>query len=381
MSNLLRQEVTLLADTVVVKVGTRVLTDDAGRLSEERIASLVTDLCHVAEKRRVVLVSSGAVAAGMGRLALEKRPTDLAHLQAVAAVGQSRLVETYERSLRTHGRHAAQILLTAEDVNDRTRYLNVRNTILTLLELSALPIINENDTVSVSELLTTFGDNDHLAAIVCNLIRAPLLVVLSDVAGLYDAHPSTPGAKIISSVTRIDDVASAVQDGPSHLSKGGMASKLRAARLVTAAGGNMIIASGREPDVLARVMAAEELGTLFVAQGKTVSPWKRWIGLTVRPRGKLMLDAGARAAVENTGRSLLAIGVMAVEGEFVKGDVVAICGPDGAEFARGLSNYASDDMRRIRGLRSQQIAEALGHCPYEEVVHRDNLAVITDGRT
>lgn len=380
MSALLRQEVALLSDTVVVKVGTRVLTDDAGRLSEVRIAALTGDLCSVAEKRRVVLVSSGAVAAGMGRLGLDTRPTDLAHLQAVAAVGQSRLVETYERALRTHGRHAAQILLTAEDVNDRTRYLNVRNTILTLLELRALPIINENDTVSVSELLTTFGDNDHLAAIVCNLIRAPLLVILSDVAGLYDAHPSTPGAKIIASVTRIDDVVSAVQDGPSHLSKGGMASKLRAARLVTAAGGSTIVASGREPNVLSRLMAAEELGTLFLAQGKTVTPWKRWIGMTVRPRGKLLIDAGARTAVERTGRSLLAIGVIAVEGDFVKGDAVAICGPDGAEFARGLSNYAADDVRRIKGLRSQQIADALGHCPYEEVVHRDNLAVVSDVR-
>lgn len=378
MTQLLRQEVTLLAETVVVKVGTRVLTGDDGRLSEERIASLAAELCAIATgRRRVVLVSSGAVAAGMERLGLEHRPADLAHLQAVAAVGQSRLIETYERALRTHGRHAAQILLTAEDVNDRTRYLNVRNTILTLLELGAVPIINENDTVSVSELLTTFGDNDHLAAIVGNLIGVPLLVVLSDVEGLYDAHPSTPGAKLISCVTRIDDVAAAVQDGPSRLSKGGMASKLRAARLVTAAGGNVIIASGRQHGTLERVMAAEEVGTLFVAQGKIVSPWKRWIGFTVRPRGKLIVDAGARQAVEATGRSLLAIGVRDVEGTFGKGDVVALCGPDATEFARGLSNYASEDIRRIQGLRTQQIADTLGHCPYDEVIHRDNLAVVT----
>lgn len=378
MTQLLRQEVTLLAETVVVKVGTRVLTGDDGRLSEERIASLAAELCAISTgRRRVVLVSSGAVAAGMERLGLEHRPADLAHLQAVAAVGQSRLIETYERALRTHGKHAAQILLTAEDVNDRTRYLNVRNTILTLLELGAVPIINENDTVSVSELLTTFGDNDHLAAIVANLIGAPLLVVLSDVEGLYDAHPSTPGAKLISCVTRIDDVATAVQDGPSRLSKGGMASKLRAARLVTAAGGNVIIASGRHSGTLERVMAAEEVGTLFVAQGKIVSPWKRWIGFTVRPRGKLIVDAGARQAVEATGRSLLAIGVRNVEGTFGKGDVVALCGPDQTEFARGLSNYSSEDIRRIQGLRTQQIADTLGHCPYDEVIHRDNLAVVT----
>jgi glutamate 5-kinase len=377
MTDLLRQEVAVHADTMVVKVGTRVLTGDDGRLSEERIARLADDLCFVVQSgKRVVLVSSGAVAAGMGRLDMTARPTDLAHLQAVAAVGQSRLIETYERALRVHGRHAAQLLLTAEDVNDRTRYLNVRNTILTLLELSAVPIINENDTVSVAELLTTFGDNDHLAAIVCNLIRAPLLVILSDVAGLYNAHPSSPGAKVIETVTRIDEVASAVQDGPSHLSKGGMASKLRAARIVTAAGGSVVIASGRDAGMLRRVVAGEEVGTLFVAQGKSVSPWKRWIGFTVRPRGRLLLDQGAQRAVQTGGRSLLSIGVTSVDGEFDKGDVVALCGPDGQEFARGLSNYSAGDIAKIKGLKTDQIAATLGHCPYDEVVHRDNLALL-----
>lgn len=378
MTQLLRQEVSLQADTLVVKVGTRVLTGDDGRLSEDRIAQLADDLCFVMQTgKRVVLVSSGAVAAGMGRLGMTARPTDLAHLQAVAAVGQSRLIEIYERALRVHGRHAAQLLLTAEDVNDRTRYLNVRNTILTLLELSAVPIINENDTVSVAELLTTFGDNDHLAAIVCNLIGSPLLVILSDVAGLYTAHPSSPGATVISTVTRIDDVTSAVQDGPSHLSKGGMASKLRAARIVTAAGGSVVIASGRDTGMLRRVVAGEEVGTLFVAQGKSVSPWKRWIGFTVRPRGRVLVDGGAQSAVQSGGRSLLSIGVTGVDGEFEKGDAVALCGPDGREFARGLTNYCASDIAKITGLKTDQIAATLGHCPYDEVIHRDNLALVT----
>lgn len=377
MSDLLRQEVTATSLTVVVKVGTRVLTGEDGLLSEERIAALSEDLCRlVAGGRRVVLVSSGAVGAGMGRLGLAKRPTDLAQLQAVAAIGQSRLIETYERAMRAHGRHAAQILLTAEDVNDRPRYLNVRNTLLASLEYGAIPIVNENDTVSVAELLTTFGDNDHLAAIVTNLIQAPLLIILSDVAGLYDAPPSQPGAKVVSTVTKIDDsVLRLVQDVATQTSKGGMASKLRAAKMVTASGGSTLIASGREPRVLERLMAGEVLGTLLTAQGKAVSPKKRWIGFTVPPRGRLTVDAGACVAVEEQGRSLLAVGVTAVEGEFEKGDVVALCDPSGREFARGLTNYNVAEVRTIRGLQTEQIAAALGHCPYEEVVHRDNMAV------
>jgi glutamate 5-kinase len=377
MTDLLRREIADTADTWVVKVGTRVLTGDDGTLSEQRIAALVGDVCGIlATGRRVVIVSSGAVGAGMGRLGLTSRPTDLAHLQAVAAVGQSRLIETYDRALATHGRHAAQVLLTAEDVEDRQRYLNVRNTILTLLELGAVPIINENDTVSVDELLTTFGDNDHLAAIVTNLIRAPLLVILSDVAGLYDGPPSRPGSEVIPTVTRIDeDVMALVQDTASSTSKGGMASKLRAARIATAAGENVIVASGRAPDALAQILAGQPLGTLFLAQGKSVSPWKRWIGFTVRPRGRLIVDHGARRAIETDGRSLLPIGVVEVLGSFDKGDVVSLCDPAGDQFARGLTNYPAHEIVCIKGLRTDQIAGVLGHRPYEEIIHRDNMAV------
>lgn len=379
MKDLLRQEIAALATTLVVKVGTRVLTREDGQLDPQRIDQLAEQVHHVISTgRKVVLVSSGAVGAGMGRLGLTSRPTNLAQLQAVAAVGQSVLIEAYERSLHRHGHHAAQVLLTAEDLEHRIRYLNARNTLVSLLELGAVPIINENDTVAVDELQTTFGDNDRLAAIVTNLIRAPLLVLLSDVEGLFDGDPHQPGSHVIPTVDRLDDsITGLVCDHSGGLSKGGMASKLEAARLATTGGENVIIAYGRSPDVLSQIIDGQPVGTLFLAQGQTVAARKRWIGLTVKPRGRLILDAGAKAAVEQRGCSLLAAGVVEVEGQFLKGDVVSVHGPDGVEFARGLSNYNADQLGRIKGQKTSQIAETLGHCPYDEVVHRDNMAVTT----
>lgn len=377
MTDILRQEIATAATTIVVKVGTRVLTRDDGVLDKERIAQLAEELHLVLDSgRKVVVVSSGAVGAGMGRLGLASRPTDLARLQAVAAVGQSLLVEAYDRSLEAFGRHAAQILLTAEDLENRTRYLNVRNTIRTLLEYGAVPIINENDTVSVDELQITFGDNDRLAAIVTNLIQAPLLVLLSDVEGLYDGDPTAPTSRVITTVEQLDrSVFDLVRDQATGLSKGGMACKLEAARQATAAGENVIIAAGRPPGALAKILAGEQVGTLVLARGPAVAARKRWIGFAVQPRGHLILDAGARRAVQRQGRSLLPIGVVKVSGSFRKGDVVGLRDPDGSEFARGLSNYSADDVRRIRGLKTGEIPEALGHCPYEEVVHRDNIVL------
>ncbi len=377
MTDLLRQEIAATADLMVVKVGTRVLTHAGGKLNEERVAQLAEEIHHLWEAgRKVVLVSSGAVGAGMGRLGLDARPKDLARLQAVAAIGQSKLIEAYDRALASHGRHAGQVLLTADDLNHRTRYLNVRNTLLALLECGAVPIINENDTVAVDELQTTFGDNDRLAAMVANLLRAPLLVLLSDVDGLYDGPPSEPGAHVISVVRQIDEsIVALVKDRATGLSKGGMASKLAAARMCTAAGENVVIASGRRPGVLKQIIAGEEVGTLFLAQGQSIPSRKRWIGFTAAPRGQIRLDPGAGRAIGRQGRSLLAIGIVDVEGHFAKGDVVALCDGEGAEIARGLSNYSADEIRRIQGLRSEQIAAVLGHCPYDEVVHRDNLAL------
>jgi glutamate 5-kinase len=380
MTDLLRQEIAATATTIVVKVGTRVLTRENGRLNEDRIAQLAEELHQVmASGRKVVLVSSGAVGAGMGRLGLSERPADVAHLQAVAAVGQSALVEAYDRSLRAFGRHAAQILLTADDLDRRASYLNARNTILTLMtEYGALPIINENDTTSVEELQTTFGDNDRLAAIVTNLIRAPLLVLLSDVDGLYSGDPQDPASTVIPTVKRLDQaIFDLVKDRATGLSKGGMASKLRAAKQATLAGENVIIGSGRSPGVLAKIVAGEPVGTLILARGQSVAARKRWIGFTAQPRGQLVLDAGARRAVEHQGRSLLAIGILKAVGRFNKGDVVALCDANGEEFARGLTNYTSEEILRIRGLKTDEIADALGHCPHEEVVHRNNMAVTT----
>lgn len=379
MTDLLRQEIAAAATTIVVKVGTRVLTRADGRLSEDRISLLAEELHQVmATGRKVALVSSGAVGAGMGRLGLRKRPTDVSHLQAVAAVGQSLLVEAYERNLRGFGHHAAQILLTAEDLERRASYLNARNTILTLMQLGAVPIINENDTVSVAELRTTFGDNDRLAAIVTNLIRAPLLVLLSDVEGLFDGDPADPNSQVIPTVKRLDkSIFDLVRDHATGLSKGGMASKLEAARLATQAGENVIIAGGREPGALAKICAGTPVGTLVLAHGQTVAARKRWIGFTVQPRGHLVLDQGARRAIERQGRSLLPIGVIGVVGHFSQGDVVALRDPDGAEFARGLTNYDADDIQKIKGLKTDQIAGVLGHVfPYEEVIHRDNMVII-----
>jgi glutamate 5-kinase len=377
MTDLLRQEIAATADMLVVKVGTRVLTGPQGRLDPGRIEQLADQIHHViASGRKVALVSSGAVGSGMGRLGLKSRPTDLARLQAVAAVGQSVLVEAYERALERYGYHAAQILLTADDLSHRTRYLNARNTILTLFDLGAVPIINENDTVAVEELQTTFGDNDHLAAVVTNLIQAPLLVLLSDVEGLYDGNPREPQSRLVPTVARIDaEIRAMVRDTTGQLSKGGMASKLNAARLATSAGQSVIITSGETPDVLKRILAGEPVGTLFLARGQAVAARKRWIGFNVRPRGHLVLDPGARRAVECEGRSLLPIGIVDVVGRFTKADIVALRDQEGVEFARGLTNYTADEVRKIKGLKTSDITAALGYCPYQEVIHRDNMVV------
>ncbi len=372
-----RQEVIALAHTVVVKVGTNVLTSSDGTLDPARLQALADQVQAIRQRgRKVALVSSGAIGAGMGQLGLGRRPNDLRQLQACAAVGQSFLMRAYQECLNRHGTHTAQILLTAGDFDNRRRYLNARNTILTLFELGCLPIINENDTVSVAEI--RFGDNDHLAAIVTNLLQAPLLILLTVVDGLYATDPVTdPSATLIATVPKIDGAVMDMAGGSrSSLGIGGMRSKLRAARLATAAGESVIIANGTHLGVLDAIFEAEPTGTLFLPHGSTIPAWKRWLGYTAQPRGRLMVDAGACNAVQNKGCSLLPIGVVQVVGSFGKGDVVALCDPDGREFARGLSNYSAADATRICGLRSEQIRELLGTTPYEEVVHRDNLVLI-----
>lgn len=379
MIDLVRKEVAGSAQRVVIKVGTRVLTNDDGRLNTDRVAELSEQLHLLTESgRQVVLVSSGAVGAGLSHLGWDKRPADLAKLQAVAAIGQAKLIEEYDRHLGKHGRHAAQVLLTAEDLNHRNRYLNIRNTLLSLLELGAIPIINENDTVAVEELMATFGDNDRLAAVVTNLLQATLLIILSDIDGLYDGDPDASETQLVPTVEKIDEsVLAWVRDKAtgSRISKGGMTSKLTAAKMVTTAGENVIVANGHQPGTLAAIFRGEAVGTLFLGQGKVVTSKKRWIGFSAQPKGSVTIDSGAAKAVVNEGRSLLPIGVKSSTGEFEKGDVISVFNEEGQELARGLINYGSNDLARIAGEKSSRISEILGHHPYDEAIHRDNLVL------
>jgi glutamate 5-kinase len=375
MENLVRREVVASARTLVVKVGTNVLSRADDTLNVEQIEALAAQFDRVLKTgRKVVVVSSGAVGAGMGILGLRKRPTDLPHLQAAAATGQAHLMRRYNEALQQYGYHAAQILVTANDFRHRARYLNVRNTINTLFEYGVVPIINENDTVSVDEI--KFGDNDRLAAMVTNLLHEPLLVILSVVDGLYDGDPAQPGAKLIPVVDEWNDsLLQLASETRSARGTGGMHSKLESVRMATTVGECVIIANGTDPRILDRVLAAEDVGTLFLAKGESVPAWKRWIGFTIAPRGRLHLDAGAVRAVEQQGKSLLAAGITRVEGEFEKGEVVALLDPAGQEFARGLINYDTSRTTAIAGKRKADIRQVLGDVSYDEVVHRDNLVV------
>jgi glutamate 5-kinase len=366
------------ADTVIIKVGTNVLAGPTGNLDRARIQSLADQIHRVrSANRRVVLVTSGAIGAGIGKLNLGSRPTDLPHLQACAAVGQAALMQLYQESFNGYGLHTAQVLLTAGDFDNRARYLNVRNTILTLFEYSALPIINENDTVSVAEI--KFGDNDTLAAMVANLLQAPLLVLLTNVDGLFNADPGVdPSAKLVPTVEHIDpsitDLAGATK---SQLGTGGMKSKLKAARIATAAGGAVIMANGSIDGILDLIFAGEPVGTLFLPHGEALPAWKRWLGFTAQPRGVLTLDAGAVTAISQQGKSLLPVGVRSVSGDFGKGDVVSLRDVSGAEVGRGLTNYSAADATKIAGLKTEQVTGLLGKSPYVELIHRDNLVILS----
>lgn len=374
-ASLVRREIIQTARTLVVKIGTNVLSKNDDTLDDTRFEELAAQVHAVRQSgRRVVLVSSGAIGAGIGLLGLSTRPVDLPHLQAAAAVGQAHLIHRYDDSLKRYGYHAAQLLLTANDFRGRARYLNLRNTLRTLFEYNVIPIVNENDTVSVHEI--RFGDNDRLAALVTNLLESPLLIILSVIDGLYDGDPAHPSSKVIPLVESWDDsLLQLATAGKSTRGTGGMQSKLEAARSATAVGENVIIANGRAPKVLERILAAEEVGTLFLAKGESIPAWKRWIGYSLTPRGRYILDDGARKAIQQRGRSLLAIGIAAVEGDFSKGEVVSLVDQGGAEFARGLTNFGSHDARKIAGKRTDQIAETLGSVPYDEVIHCDNLVV------
>jgi glutamate 5-kinase len=365
-----RQQLVRTAKTIVVKLGTNVLADEKGLLDRRRVHNLAGQIAQLHRRGlRVTVVSSGAIGAGTGVMGLAHRPRELPMLQATASVGQPVLMRFFEEGFRRHGLHAAQILLTRTDFENRIRYLNIRNTIAALHELSAIPIINENDTVAVDEI--RYGDNDMIAALTANLIRADLLAILSVVEGLIG-----PDGQRVDAVERIDrEVVAMVGAHKSALGSGGMATKLQAIRRVTEAGDYAVIADGRTPRVLTRLLAGEKVGTLFMPAPNKLSARKRWIGWTVLPRGTITVDDGAAKALRRGGKSLLAIGVTAVEGQFLHGDVVRIRDSAGLEFARGLTNYTSAEVDRIRGLRSSQFAAVLGSKPYDEVVHRDNLVI------
>jgi len=360
---------------IVVKVGSNVLAGPAG-LRLPRVRTLASDVAAlVAADREVVLVSSGAVAAGAGRLGPRRR--GLEWRQAAAAVGQPALMAAWARAFARHDRATAQVLLTHGDLADRRRYLNARHTLRALLDLGVVPIVNENDTVAVEEL--NFGDNDNLSALTAALIEADLLVILSDVEGLYETDPRLDAAAPLVPLGRAGDARVAEAAGPprSGVGTGGMASKIDAARKAAAAGIPTLIAHGGRRGVLAAAFDPRaEVGTLLLADGDPLGRRKHWIAHALRPAGTLHLDAGAERALAQGGRSLLASGVRAVEGRFGVGDCVRCLGPDGSEVARGLVNYAAAEIDRIKGAHSRDLPRLLGYKGSDEVIHRDDLVIV-----
>ncbi len=368
------------AQRVVVKIGTRILVDERHELVPERLAGLVGQMAELRRGgREVVCVSSGAIAAGLGGLGASRRPRDLPSLQAAAAIGQARLIELYRTLFSAHGLTAAQVLLTHADLRSRERHLNAANTFNRLLECGAVPIVNENDTVAVDEIRV--GDNDLLSALVACLVRADLLVMLTDAEGLL-VRPPAPGrgdgeaGELVRVVERVTPEIFAMAGGSgSAVATGGMRSKIMAADMASRAGIAAVIAAGSGAGVLTRILAGEAVGTLVLPRPRRLRGRQGWIAFFDRPAGDLRIDEGARRAITQRGGSLLAVGVAAVTGTFGRGAPVRIVGTDGSEIGRGLVNYAADDLRRILGKRSQEIAAILGACEYDEVVHRDNLVL------
>ena len=363
------------AQTIVVKVGSRTLTHATGKLNLRMLEKIVRELADLANQgRQVLLVTSGAVAAGIGRLGLTAKPQSMPEKQALAAIGQGLLIQMYEKLFAEYGLIAAQVLLTKDDVNDRKRYLNSRNTLQALLRYGAIPIINENDTVAVEEI--EFGDNDTLSAMVASIISADLLIILSDIDGLYTANPkrdtSAQRIKYVEEVTpAIKELAGGTDE---TLATGGMITKLTAAEIAGNSGVQMVIANGREPDILQKIIDGADVGTLFGARDKMLESRKRWIAYGQQLRGCLVVDAGAQKALLTEGKSLLPSGIVQVMGDFSQGELVAIKDSAGTEFARGLVNYSAEELQRIKGLRTEQAAAVLQR-ECAEAVHRNNMVV------
>ncbi len=361
----------------VVKIGSALLTDDGRGLDEQAIRGWVAQMADLRQQGiELLLVSSGAVAEGIKRLGWTQRPKQVYQLQAAAAVGQMGLVQSYESAFKQYGLHTAQILLTHDDLSNRTRYLNARSTIGELLHLGIIPVVNENDTVVTDEI--RFGDNDTLAALVANLVEADLLVILTDQQGLYNKDPRmSADAQLLSTVAvndpRLDTMAG---ESKGQLGRGGMATKLSAARLAARSATSTVIASGRVDAVLLHIARGHEVGTLFLVDEAPLMARKQWLAGQLRVKGKLYLDQGAVTVLQEKGSSLLAIGVSDVSGQFQRGDIVSCVAPDGKEIARGLVNYNSDEVRLIKGHKSNKIIQLLGYCDEPELIHRDNLVLL-----
>lgn len=371
------QSVIQSAQRLIVKVGSSLVTNDGKGLDHVAIANWAAQIAQLRKlDKQVVLVSSGAVAEGMQRLGFERRPSAIHELQACAAVGQMGLVHIYETSFRAHGLRTAQVLLTHADLADRERYLNARSTLFTLLSLGVIPVINENDTVVTDEI--KFGDNDTLGALVANLIEADALVILTDQRGLYTADPrKDPAAEFVHEAKAGDPVLEAMAGGAgSGIGSGGMLTKILAARRAATSGAHTVIAWGREDQVLLRLAHGEAIGTQLTAQTAQLTARKQWMADHLKTAGKVVLDAGAVQKLMTEGKSLLPIGVLHVTGEFGRGDVITCVDEDGRAIARGMSNYASSEARRIMRRPSGEIAAILGYIEESELIHRDNLVLL-----
>lgn len=371
------------ARRIVVKVGSSLVTNEGRGLDEAAIGEWSRQLAALVRgeggvRREVIMVSSGAIAEGMKRLGWRTRPQEIHELQAAAAVGQMGLAQMYETKLRELGMPSAQVLLTHADLADRERYLNARSTLLTLLRLGVVPVINENDTVVTDEI--KFGDNDTLGALVANLVEADLLIILTDQKGLYTADPRRdPGAQFVHVARAGDPALEAMAGGAgSSIGKGGMITKILAAKRAAGSGASTVIAWGREPDVLQRLCAGEAIGTCLVAQTAKLQARKQWMADHLQLCGAVMVDDGAARKIVHEGKSLLPIGMTGVEGDFARGDVIAVRDAGGAEIARGLANYASREARLLCRQPSSQFERLLGHAAESEMIHRDNL-VLTKG--
>ena len=362
----------------MVKVGSNVLTEDHG-LNLKAIRSISRQICRLIDSGlEVILISSGAMASGVKKVGLDKRPDEIPKRQAIAAVGQAGLIMEYEKAFARYHKKVAQILLTGDDLNNRIRYLNARNTLCMLLSWQVVPIINENDTVMIEEI--QFGDNDNLAAMITLLMDADILVNLTDIDGLYTKNPRKyPDAELIPLVSTIrENIVKVAGDIPGPLGTGGMLSKINAARKVTASGIPMVIANGGKPNILIKLFSGKEIGTFFVSKKKKLKSRKCWIAFTLKPKGAIRIDDGAAAAILNRGKSLLPSGIVHVEGEFNVGAPVEFKNGDNETLGTGLVNYNSADIRKIMGFKSSQIKKILGHKPYDDVIHRDNLAITSE---